>query len=54
MSVSVDIVVKLGGSAITEKSQQETFKDAAISDAVTLIKLCVDEGLKVIVVHGAG
>ncbi|XP_071537053.1 uncharacterized protein [Panulirus ornatus] len=51
---TVDVLIKLGGSAITEKSQLETFKESAISEAVKLIKLCLNKGLKVIVVHGAG
>lgn len=51
---TVDVLIKLGGSAITEKSQLETFKEPAISEAVKLIKLCLNKGLKVIVVHGAG
>ncbi|KAG7177687.1 Isopentenyl phosphate kinase-like [Homarus americanus] len=52
--VAVDLVIKLGGSAITEKSLPETFKEAAIRESVKLVKLCVNKGLKVVVVHGAG
>ncbi|KAK8736851.1 hypothetical protein OTU49_004679, partial [Cherax quadricarinatus] len=51
---TVDLLIKLGGSAITEKTQLETFNETAISIAVKMVKMCADKGLKLILVHGAG
>ncbi len=47
------VVLKLGGSVITEKGAVETVDSAALSQAVDVIaNASVDEGL--VVVHGAG
>ena len=50
----IDIIVKLGGSAITNKSVIETVKMPELYKASQLIKSCIGKGLKCIVVHGAG
>ena len=50
----IDLIVKLGGSAITNKSVFETVKMPELYKASQLIKSCIGKGLKCIVVHGAG
>ena len=46
--------MKLGGSAITNKSVLETAKMPELYKASRLIKSCTEKGLKCLVVHGAG
>ncbi len=46
--------MKLGGSAITNKSEFETLKSEQLTKAARVVKTCVDSGLKCVVVHGAG
>ncbi|KAM3568679.1 hypothetical protein VYU27_009201, partial [Nannochloropsis oceanica] len=48
------VIIKLGGSSITDKTGFEALKTEGLAAAATLIKKCYDEGLGVIVVHGAG
>ncbi|XP_059160067.1 uncharacterized protein LOC131943801 isoform X2 [Physella acuta] len=52
--MEVDIIIKFGGSAITDKNIFETIKSHELSIAAQCIKTCTDHGLKCIVVHGAG
>ncbi len=51
---SVGVIIKLGGSAITDKSQLETAKLAEIAKGADIVKKCGHHGLKCIVVHGGG
>lgn len=51
---SVDVIVKFGGSAITDKGELESLKPNELRIASELIKQCHDAGLTCIVVHGAG
>ena len=46
--------MKLGGSAITNKTVFETAKIPQLISASQLIKSCIEKDLKCIVVHGAG
>ena len=46
--------MKLGGSAITNKTVFETAKLPEVQSASLLIKACVEKGMKCIVVRGAG
>ena len=50
----VDLIVKLGGSAITNKSVFETVKMPELYKASQLMRSCIEKGLKCVVVHGAG
>ena len=50
----VDLIVKFGGSAITDKSKLETLCDDSLRKAAELISLCHKQNLTCIVVHGAG
>ncbi|XP_033762287.1 isopentenyl phosphate kinase-like isoform X2 [Pecten maximus] len=52
--VPIDLVVKFGGSAITDKSRLETLKEDNLKLAVDVIRKCVERGLRCVVVHGAG
>ncbi|XP_060083584.1 uncharacterized protein LOC132562827 [Ylistrum balloti] len=51
---TVDLVVKLGGSAITDKCRLETLKQEELVSAADVIAQCVHRGLRCVVVHGAG
>ncbi|CAG5134904.1 unnamed protein product [Candidula unifasciata] len=51
---TVDIIIKFGGSAITDKTCFETLRPAQLAAAVDCVRLCVENGLSCIVVHGAG
>ena len=48
------VVVKFGGGLITNKSQMCTPELETIDNLVGVVKQCIDTGLRVIVVHGAG
>ncbi|GFS03180.1 isopentenyl phosphate kinase [Elysia marginata] len=48
------IVIKIGGSAITEKDEMEMLKPAALQKAIDCIRQCVESGASIVVVHGAG
>ncbi|XP_046579503.1 isopentenyl phosphate kinase-like [Haliotis rubra] len=50
----VDLVVKLGGSAITNKNELEVLKEAELNKAAILIEECVQKNMVCVVVHGAG
>ena len=50
----VDLIVKLGGSGITNKKELEEAEYTNIESTAALAKQCVEAGLKVIFVHGAG
>lgn len=52
--MKVDRVIKLGGSAITRKDELETVKTEELESGAKLVKRCVDQHLKCVVVHGAG
>ena len=54
MGVKVDFVVKLGGSAITDKSTLETAKHEDIRKAAQNLLSCWRLGRKFVIVHGAG
>ena len=51
---ALDLVIKLGGAAITDKAALETLRGDALQQAAALIKQCHDAGQRVVVVHGAG
>jgi isopentenyl phosphate kinase len=48
------LVVKLGGSAITAKAEEETLDAAALGAALDQLALLFLEGVPLIVAHGAG
>ena len=48
------VVIKFGGGLITKKSQMCTPELEIIDNLVGVVKQCIDNGLRVIVVHGAG
>lgn len=48
------VVVKFGGSAITDKSKLETLKEVSLETSCAQIKEVLDRGGSVVVVHGAG
>lgn len=48
------LVVKLGGSAITAKAEEETLDAAALGAALDQLALLFREGAQLAVVHGAG
>ena len=48
------VVIKFGGGLITNKSQMCTPELEIIDNLVGVVKQCIDSGLRVIVVHGAG
>ena len=48
------VVIKFGGGLITKKSQMCTPELEIIDNLVRVVKQCIDIGLRVIVVHGAG
>ncbi|XP_050417970.1 uncharacterized protein LOC126831491 [Patella vulgata] len=54
MSVKIDLVIKFGGSAITNKDILETTKLESLHWAANLMKVIHDKGLRCVVVHGAG
>ncbi|KAL5006462.1 hypothetical protein ScPMuIL_015268 [Solemya velum] len=53
-STQVDVIIKLGGSSITEKEQLETLKLESLRQAAALVHTCVRQGLVCVIVHGAG
>ena len=54
MDLEIDYVVKLGGSAITYKSEFESPNITNIKVAANVLKESWKNGKKFIVVHGAG
>ena len=54
MVVEIDFLVKLGGSAITNKSEIESANFTNIKIAANTLVECWKQGKKFIVVHGAG
>ena len=54
MPVEIDFVVKLGGSAITNKDVVETLNADTLSAAAEVLAECFRLGLRFIVAHGAG
>ena len=54
MDVHVDFVVKLGGSAMTNKSENETINKSNIQSAANVLLQSWKNGKKFIIVHGAG
>ena len=50
----IDVVIKFGGSSITEKESLETIKASCLHDAAALVGRCSELGLSTVVVHGAG
>jgi len=54
MPVEIDFVVKLGGSAITNKDVVETLNVDALNGAAEVLAKCYSCGVRFIVAHGAG
>lgn len=54
LDVHVDFVVKLGGSAMTNKSENETIHKSNIQTAANVLFQSWKNGKKFIIVHGAG
>jgi len=50
----VDLVIKLGGSAITHKETLETMNHESLQAAIRIIQECEAKKLTYILVHGAG
>lgn len=51
---TVDLLIKFGGAAITNKSKLETLCSDALQQGAELVRRCFEAGKRVIVVHGAG
>ncbi|KAG8131965.1 hypothetical protein E2320_009854 [Naja naja] len=55
MAAAVDCILKLGGSALTQKNQLETLKAESLRRAAALISKLWEAGeRRCIIVHGAG
>lgn len=54
MTVEIDFVVKLGGSAITNKDILETLNVDALNAAAEVLAECFHLGFRFVVAHGAG
>jgi len=54
MTIEIDFVVKLGGSAITNKDMHETLNVDAVTAAADVLAECYHLGQRFIVAHGAG
>ncbi|XP_034270121.1 uncharacterized protein LOC117663776 [Pantherophis guttatus] len=55
MAAAVDCILKLGGSALTQKNQFETLKTESLRRAAILVSLLWEAGeRRCIIVHGAG
>jgi len=54
MAVDIDFVVKLGGSAITNKDVFEMLNVDALNAAADVLAECFRRDLRFIVAHGAG
>ncbi|GFO36177.1 glutamate 5-kinase-like [Plakobranchus ocellatus] len=54
MLPKIDAVIKIGGSAVTNKSEKETLKPGPLQKAAECIRQCHDSGITCVVVHGAG
>ena len=54
MEIKIDFVVKLGGSAVTKKSENETANLDNIKIAAKTLFESWKNGKKFIIVHGAG
>ena len=50
----LDLIIKLGGAAITEKDRLETAKLDEIKTAAKLVKRLNDNNVSCVIVHGAG
>jgi len=48
------IVIKLGGGLITNKNKVKTIDKNAINKVCEVVKILIEEGYKIIIVHGAG
>ena len=48
------IVVKFGGALITKKDEQSVANTQIIRNLCSVIKSITEEGIQVIIVHGAG
>ncbi|PVD30746.1 hypothetical protein C0Q70_10021 [Pomacea canaliculata] len=53
-STTLDLIVKFGGAAITDKSSLETLKPDQLDYGASIIEECYKLGQTVVVVHGAG
>ena len=53
-TLTLDLVIKLGGAAITDKATLETLRGDALEQGAALVKQCREAGQRVVVVHGAG
>lgn len=51
---SIDVVVKIGGSACTKKAEFETLNEEALSAVCRQIGALFGEGTRIAIVHGAG
>lgn len=51
---SIDLVVKFGGAAITDKLSWETLRSDALHQGAQMLENCQKAGQRVVVVHGAG
>ena len=54
MTDRLDFIVKLGGCAITNKTEFESLKFDKIQSAATILARCWVAGKRFIVIHGAG
>ncbi|XP_042198094.1 isopentenyl phosphate kinase-like isoform X2 [Callorhinchus milii] len=54
LTMALDCVVKLGGSAVTVKDELETLRVGELRRAAALISRLCQEGKRAVVVHGAG
>jgi len=54
MTVEIDFVVKLGGSAITKKEDVETLNNDTLNSASKVLAQCYHQHRRFIVAHGAG
>ena len=50
----IDFIVKLGGAAISDKKAFEKEKPEALIQAARVLASCAKNGLKFIILHGAG
>ncbi|KAK0050964.1 acetylglutamate kinase [Biomphalaria pfeifferi] len=54
MMTHIDIVIKFGGSAVTDKGCFETYRPDVTSKLAQHVKDCHEAGMSCIIVHGAG
>ena len=48
------VVVKWGGGLITKKHEMKTVRTDVLDDLARQLEACLDEGVDVVLVHGAG